>query len=187
LLCCATHNCAEPSSQYGCRGEQWSASAGRLLDFSYAGYRAGADPIPSPPISANLKTSYGAKGDGRTDDTQALLNAISDAAGDQLTVLYLPPGEYVLSRRIDISKRVIIRGAGRNLTTLVLSASLTGLGGAWPGTSSPHTYGPALLNWWGTGKTDATTLMARVTRCVRVLVGGPVASCPICRRQLASG
>lgn len=148
--------------QYGCKGEQWTPASSRLLDYSFAGYRAGMEPIPSPPMSADLKVTYGAKGDGKTDDTQALLNAINDAV-DQLTVLYLPPGRYLLSKRIDISKRVILRGAGRNLTTLVFSKSLTDLGTAWTG-NSPHTYGPALLNWWGTGKTDASSLLARVTR-----------------------
>jgi hypothetical protein len=139
-------------------------TSGRLLDFSYAGYRAGAEDIPNPPVSANLKTMYGAKGDGTTDDTQAFLSAIADAAGDQVTVLYLPPGAYVLSRKLDISKRVIIRGAGRNATSLLMTRSLTQLGGAWTG-NSPHTYGPALINWWGAGKTDASSLLARVTRC----------------------
>jgi hypothetical protein len=132
------------------------------LDYSFAGYRAGAEPIPNPPMSADLKVTYGAKGDGVTDDTQALLNAINNAV-DQLTVLYLPPGRYLFSKRIDISKRVILRGAGRNLTKLVFSKSLSDLGAAWTG-NSPYTYGPALLNWWGTGKTDASSLVARVTR-----------------------
>jgi len=122
------------------------------------------EPIPSPLISADLKVTYGAKGDGRTDDTQALLDAVDDAVPDQLTVLYLPPGRYLISNRIDINKRVILRGAGRNLTTLVFTKSMTDLGTAWTG-NSPHTYGPALLNWWGTGRTDATSLIARVTRC----------------------
>lgn len=149
--------------QYGCSGEQWNPATSRLLDFSYAGYRAGMEPIPSPPVSADLKVTYGAKGDGRTDDTQALLNAIDDAVPDQLTVLYLPPGRYVISKKIDINKRVILRGAGRNLTTLLFTKSLTDLSTPWTG-NSPHTYGPALLNWWGTGRTDASSLIARVTR-----------------------
>lgn len=153
----------EPSVQYGCSGEQWKPAVSRLLDYSYAGYRAGMAPLPSPPISADLKVTYGAKGDGKTDDTQALLNAINDAV-DQITVIYLPPGRYLLSNKIDISKRIILRGAGRNLTTLVFTKSLTDLGTtAWTG-NSPYTYGPALLNWWGAGKTDASSLIARVTR-----------------------
>jgi hypothetical protein len=150
--------------QWGCSGEQWHPSTSRLLDYSFAGYKGGTEHIPSPPVSADLKVTYGAKGDGTTDDTQALLNAINDAV-DQTTVLYLPPGRYVLSKRIDISKRIILRGAGRNATTLVFRKSLTDLGGAWPAANSPYTYGPALLNWWGSGKTDASSLIARVTRC----------------------
>jgi hypothetical protein len=80
-----------------------------------------------------------------------------------MTVINIPPGRYRLSKRIDISKRVILRGAGRNLTTLLFTKSLSDLGAAWTG-NSPYTYGPALLNWWGTGKTDASSLIAKVTR-----------------------
>lgn len=147
---------------YGCSGEQWIPASSRLLDYSFAGYGGGTDPIPSPPIAADLKVTYGAKGDGVTDDTQALLNALNDAS-DQMTVIIIPPGRYRLSKRIDISKRVILRGAGRNLTTLLFTKSLSDLGAAWTG-NSPYTYGPALLNWWGTGRTDASSLIAKVTR-----------------------
>jgi polygalacturonase len=42
----------------------------------------------------NLKTDYGAVGDGVTDDTPAFLKASSDWTLRN-AVLYLPPGTYV--------------------------------------------------------------------------------------------
>lgn len=151
-----------PSVLYGCAGEQWKASS-RLLDFSYAGYKAGEDPVPDMPPSVDIKLSYGAKGDGKTDDTAAFLDAV-DAVADQ-GVIYIPSGTYVISQRLEISKRVVFKGAGRNETTLLFTKSLTGLqGNTWTNGNSQYTYGPGLINFWGSGKTDATTLVATVTR-----------------------
>src|SRR5262245_36921040 len=68
---------AETSKLWGTAGETWSAS-GRLPDFSFAGYESGMKPIPDVPRSASVK-DFGAKGDGRTDDTEAFLEAIQSA------------------------------------------------------------------------------------------------------------
>jgi len=72
------------------------------------GYRAGQDPLPDMPMTVDLQVSYGAVGDGKADDTQALLNAINDVT-DQ-AVIYIPPGTELLSQKIDVSKRVVSRG-----------------------------------------------------------------------------
>jgi Pectate lyase superfamily protein len=122
-------------------------------------------PLPDDmPVSVDLKTTYGAIGDGVADDTPALLAALDDIT-DQ-AVIYLPPGTYRLTGRIDISKRVVLRGAGRNETTLLLVKSLTELyGNRWTGGASQYTYGPSLINFWGTGRTDASTLLSTVPRC----------------------
>ncbi len=55
-----------------------------------------------PPDSGiiNVKTVYGAKGDGTSDDTQALLNAIRANVGKSKT-LYFPTGTYLVSNRLD--------------------------------------------------------------------------------------
>jgi hypothetical protein len=57
---------------------------------------------------------YGAKGDGVTDDTAAILAAIDDAGyGD---VVYFPAGVYILSQPIDLYNRgVTLRGSHSNL------------------------------------------------------------------------
>lgn len=89
-------------------GELWSPTA-RLPDWSYAGYMAGEQPIPQLPASGgNLRTTFKAAGDGVTDDTAALLAAIN-AVGEQ-GVVYIPAGTYVISQKVDIGKRVVLRG-----------------------------------------------------------------------------
>eukprot|EP00879_Flechtneria_rotunda_P023635 GHRR01025009.1.p1 GENE.GHRR01025009.1~~GHRR01025009.1.p1 ORF type:complete len:378 (+),score=81.41 GHRR01025009.1:302-1435(+) len=151
-----------PSDLYGCAGETWDA-AGQLLDYSYAGYRAGVDNLPDMPKTVDLKDSYGAKGDNKTDDTQAFLDALDDVT-DQ-AVIYIPAGIYVISNKLEIQKRVVLKGAGRNATILRFTKSLTDIGNnTWAGGNSQYTYGPALINFWGTGRTDYTTLMGTVTR-----------------------
>ena len=48
----------------------------------------------------NVKTVYGAKGDGVADDTQSLLNAIRANVGNCKT-LYFPRGTYLVSNRLE--------------------------------------------------------------------------------------
>ena len=124
---------------------------------------AGEEALPDIPPSADLKGTFGAVGDGVADDTPAFLAAL-DAVSDA-GVVYLPPGKYLITKKLDISKRVVFKGAGRGLTTLVFNSSLTQLqGNTMPGGSSQYTYGPALLNFWGVARTDSTTLLGRVSR-----------------------
>jgi len=51
-------------------------------------------------LVVNVKTSYGAKGDGVTDDTQALLKAIRENVGKN-KILYFPQGTYLVSDRLE--------------------------------------------------------------------------------------
>ncbi|AIO30534.1 right handed beta helix region family protein [Burkholderia cenocepacia] len=63
------------------------------------------------PIVINVRT-YGATGDGRSDDSPALQRAVSalnEAGGGEL---YFPPGTYLHSEAIAVSGRVIVSGAG---------------------------------------------------------------------------
>ena len=55
---------------------------------------------------------FGAKGDGRNDDTQAIEHAVSDGDG----CLEFPPGNYLLSKtielKLDTAGRIAINGSG---------------------------------------------------------------------------
>ncbi len=51
-------------------------------------------------IAINVKTRYGAKGDGATDDTQAIQKAIRENIGTN-SVLYFPQGTYLVSDRLE--------------------------------------------------------------------------------------
>ena len=105
------------SELWGKNGEKWDPH-GRLADFSFAGYHAGEQAIPTVPVKTNVK-DFGAKGDGSTDDTQAIqraLNATSHGA------VFLPAGHYKLTSALLITKpNVVLRGAGEGQTTLVAS------------------------------------------------------------------
>src|SRR5205807_444585 len=133
---------------WGASGEKWNP-AGRLPDFSYAGYHAGEANIPNAPAKWDLKRDFHARGDGHTDDSTALLNAIQSIDAG---VLFIPEGTYVITRRIDISKgNFVLRGAGPHKTILLFPNSLTDLfGNKAKGTEqSQWSFRPGLLNITG--------------------------------------
>ena len=138
--------------------------AARLL---YAGYRAGEAGIPTPKAGWNLKRDFGAKGDGRTDDSQALLNAIRSIKGG---VLYIPKGTYVIARRIDIDRgNLTLRGAGPQETILYFPNSLTKLFGNSFNEAghSRWSFRPGLINVTGTDPVTAETRLASVTAAAK--------------------
>jgi hypothetical protein len=154
------------SSLWGAAGEKWEP-AGRLPDFSYAGYRAGEAKIPAPRARWNLKRDFGARGDGRTDDSQALLDAIRSIKGG---VLFIPKGTYVISRRIDINRgNLVLRGAGPKETILYFPKSLTDLfGNAFNEAGhSRWSFRPGLVNVTGTDPITADTRLASVTAAAK--------------------
>jgi hypothetical protein len=62
--------------------------------------------------------SYGALGDGVTDDTTAIRNAITAAAGTPYSSLYFPAGTYMLSDYLTPRSNVRFRGDGKGSTFL---------------------------------------------------------------------
>jgi hypothetical protein len=107
-------NAEEYSDLWGKRGEKWSP-AGRLPDFSYAGYRHGETPIPKGGKVHSIKT-FGAKGDGVTDDTKAFLAAIEKV---HKGVIFIPEGKYIITDILEIeTSSLVLRGAGRGKTIL---------------------------------------------------------------------
>ncbi len=87
----------------------------------------------------DVKT-YGAKGDGVTDDTTAITNAINACPASGCTVLF-PPGSYYTASGITTSKpNLVLRGTGR-----------PGWGGLNPGTSELITNQAVVVLTFGTG------------------------------------
>lgn len=73
------------------------------------------------PSWANLKTRYGAIGDGISDDTLALQAALNDLGKTgNWSVLYLPAGTYKITKQLDLSKakNVAIVGESPDLVSL---------------------------------------------------------------------
>jgi hypothetical protein len=149
------------SKLWGENGEKWDPR-GRLPDFSYSGYHAGERDWPKPKAKWDLKRDFNAVGDGHTDDSAALLKALSTINGE---VLFIPRGTYVISKRIDITKgNLIIRGAGSNQTILFFPNSLTELFGnnATGNQQSQWAFRPGLLNVTGKDPIDDQTRLAKV-------------------------
>lgn len=65
------------------------------------------DGIPVYPIGVNVK-NFGAKGDGITDESDAIIAAIN--ACPEYHAVFFPRGKYRISRTIVISKPIVIRG-----------------------------------------------------------------------------
>ena len=113
----------EYSELWGEAGERWSPTS-RLPDFSFAGYHSGEKPIPTILPTTNVK-SYGAKGDGEHEDSQAFLDAI--AATSHGTIL-IPAGRYKISQILEIRHgSIVLRGAGPAETVLFFPIPLNKL------------------------------------------------------------
>lgn len=78
----------------------------------------------------NVKNpAYGAKGDGTTNDTTAILNAVAAAAANGGGIVYLPAGTYLISSTIVVNgSNITVAGDGIRATVITTaSASLTSL------------------------------------------------------------
>ncbi len=95
----------------------------RIIDWGNAGvYVNGVKGIPNYPVGVNAKNApYGAKGDGVTDDTTAIKNAIAACPAGQAVLL--PQGNYRISGTLTINKGVVVRGEGPDKTKITQYAS----------------------------------------------------------------
>lgn len=71
--------------------------------------------IPEVPVRADV-TKFGARGDGRADDTAAVQKAIDEI--DAPGAVFLPEGTYLLTTTLRLRSGVVLRGAGRDRTHL---------------------------------------------------------------------
>lgn len=132
------------SQLWGHKGEAWSTDS-RLPDFSLAGYRRGEEPYRIPNARVSIQ-AYGAKGDGKTDDTNAFKRAIEAGEGQ---VIHLPAGRYLLNDRLRIrASNIVLRGAGSGKTILEFTRPLEVIDPS----PSQTDGGQPTSNWsWGGG------------------------------------
>jgi hypothetical protein len=99
-----------------------AASAAATPAGAAALARRGDDP---PALRYDVR-QFGARGDGRADDSGAIRRAI-EAAARAAGVIYFPPGDYVLSGPFTLPPRAAwhIAGAGRGLTRIRLGGPAT--------------------------------------------------------------
>ncbi|PSC69036.1 band 7 [Micractinium conductrix] len=145
---------------------------GRGMDWSLSGYREGREPIPNPPATLNVR-SFGARGDGTTDDTAALQAAVKAAnAGPTGGVILLPAGTYVLNRPLTVLRGgVVLRGEGQGRTVIHIPRSLSDVfSGTWSagadGTvESSWSFGGAFISFRGVPQRSGNpaTLLATVS------------------------
>jgi len=121
------HAAPSTSALWGKEGEAFTV-AGRLPDFSYAGYRSGEKPMPTPKVTASVR-DFGAKGDGQTDDTAAFRKAL--AAGPN-AVIHVPAGRYVVTNTLDLNQSgTVLRGDGPGKTILFFPKTLDDVKPNW--------------------------------------------------------
>ncbi len=159
----------DPTDVWTALGEEWDP-AGRLPDFSYAGYRTGSVPLPAITSQVNVE-SYGAFGDDDVDDTAAIQAAIDGVAAGQ--VIWIPDGRYIVSDRLIISRsNVVLRGESEDGARLAFQRSLTDLLGpesrdldfpnVGPGEGKRWAFIGGLVWVEGADPIDASTLLASV-------------------------
>ncbi len=117
---------------------------------AYAGYRGGKMPIPDVPVVVNL-LDHGGNGDGLTDNTEAFQRAIEAAWIAGGGAVYIPAGVYVVDKMIHLNKSgVVLRGAGRDQTTILLTGNMdTAVGPMHTGTGGTHWFWQGGMIWMG--------------------------------------
>jgi len=73
---------------------------------------------PDFPQTVFNAVAAGAKGDSVSDDREALQAVIDQAAAAGGGIVYLPPGAYRVNDTLQLRANVVLRGAGREATTL---------------------------------------------------------------------
>jgi hypothetical protein len=74
----------------------------------------------------NVKTSYGAVGNGIADDTTAIQNAIAAAAAAAPATVYFPAGTYLVNESLSLGNNVSWLGDGKDTTFIKASSAFAG-------------------------------------------------------------
>lgn len=85
------------------------------------------DPFPSWEQGANVKLLYGAKGDGRTDDTKAIQKAV-----DENEIVFLPKGFYRVTDTIRLKSKTKLIGVHFTMSVITAHDPFGALSGDTP-------------------------------------------------------
>lgn len=128
-----------------------------LPDFSFAGYHGGVDAIPDIKGPIFDVTQYGAKGDGRTDDQDAIQKTIDAAEAAGGGVVFFPVGTFLVN--VDMANRrpilvrkgsIVLRGSGATkggTMLLIDEPTLKVKAGAESDTATESESGEAEPDW----------------------------------------
>lgn len=87
----------------------------RSIDWSACGVPAG---VTVQQKTADVKKDFGAKGDGKTDDSMAFITAINSLVSGG--VINVPPGKYLIKTPLVIGRdNITLKGRGRKNTQLI--------------------------------------------------------------------
>jgi len=122
----------------------------RLINWA-PGVRGG---IPaSRTVLLNVKNApYNAKGDGTTDDTTAIQNAINAASPGQ--VVYLPASTYIITSQLAISTPITLRGDGPTNTIINYNGSDSQIDLIYCYTSSSYGTPASIISGFTKGSTS---------------------------------
>jgi hypothetical protein len=105
-----------------------------LPDFSHAVYACGEQPLPKVAAVADVARDFGARGDGRTDDSEAFLKALATVGRG---AIFVPPGRYAITRILEVIKPgIVLRGAGPRRSVLVFPRPLNAIRPDWGTTTT---------------------------------------------------
>jgi hypothetical protein len=80
--------------------------------------------------------AFGAKGDGKTDDTLSIQRAIDHVASTTQGIVFFPPGAYKITSRLKLDRNVDLVGVGVGFGSQIIpfgSDGISILGSDWPG------------------------------------------------------
>lgn len=124
----------------------------RIPDWSFAGYAGKDREIPKPNPKAqffNVK-KFGAAGNDKADDSDAIIAAIGAAELAGGGIVSLPAGKYKITKRIKIrSSKVVLRGAGPKKTIIHPALSLWDVDKFEPSNPIPGEYIRPYTRWDG--------------------------------------
>ncbi|QDV30480.1 Pectate lyase superfamily protein [Planctopirus ephydatiae] len=105
-----------------------SAAVFLALCFSVADSGAGEISFPAEAGIRNVKSEFGAKGDGTTDDTVAIQKAFDECQQKHMEIVFFPKGTYLITKPVHFRGWMFMQGESRDGTIIKLKDECPGYG-----------------------------------------------------------